>query len=253
MKVRYIRSFTASAGAALLFLFVVAVLPSHAATLCGDANGDGTITAGDALFALRSAVGTAICPLAACDYTGDDKITASDALAILRKAVGQNVIGQCSEESPGQIVCQALAPPPSGTCTVSALSEGPAGTVLVGDVLTPGTIYRGGQVVVSADGIIVQAGCAQACTSNVDCAAVAAGATVITCPEAAISPGLINAHEHITFSQASPHVGTSERYEHRHDWRAGKNGHTQIPVAGGGNSDVAAWSELRHLLGGATS
>lgn len=247
MKTRGVRRF---AGLAALFLAAVAVPASHAAALCGDANGDGTITAGDALFTLRSAVGTAICPLTACDYTGDDKITASDALAILRKAVGQDVPGQCSEETPGEVVCQALAPPPSGSCTVSV---GSSGTVLVGDVLTPGTIYRGGQVVVNAAGIIVQAGCAQACASNVDCAAVAADATAITCPDAAISPGLLNAHEHVTFGQASPHVGTSERYEHRHDWRAGKNGHTQITVSGSTNADVVAWSELRHLLGGATS
>lgn len=63
--------------------------------LCGDTNTDGTISASDALFVLRAAVGSKPCPLPVCDYTGDGKIAASDALAILRKAVGQNVASKC--------------------------------------------------------------------------------------------------------------------------------------------------------------
>src|SRR5205085_6334827 len=54
--------------------------------LCGDANDDGKITAGDALLTLRTAVGTASCLKPLCDYTGDNKVTAADALAILRRA-----------------------------------------------------------------------------------------------------------------------------------------------------------------------
>lgn len=65
------------------------------APLCGDANGDDKVTAADALVALRTAVGSASCPLSACDYNGDDKVAASDALAILRKAVGQGVVADC--------------------------------------------------------------------------------------------------------------------------------------------------------------
>jgi hypothetical protein len=63
--------------------------------LCGDANGDEKITAADALIALRTAVGSASCPVSVCDYTGDDKVAASDALAILRRAVGQSVTANC--------------------------------------------------------------------------------------------------------------------------------------------------------------
>jgi len=218
--------------------------------LCGDGNGDGSITAVDALFALRTAVGTASCALTLCDYNGDDKITATDALAILRKAVGGDIPPQCPVEQVGEVECQQLDAPQSGTCTVT---PGSADTVLIGDVLTPGTIYRGGQVVVSAAGIIVQAGCAAGCSSNQDCAAMASGAATVTCAEAVISPGLINSHEHLTFSQSSPYVGTAERYEHRHQWRTGEGDHTQIPVTSAGNADAMAWTELRHLLGGTTS
>ena len=221
-----------------------------AAQLCGDGNGDGKITAADALFALRTAVGSADCSLAACDYNGDDKITAGDALAILRKAVGQDPPGNCGDDNPGEVLCQELTPPPSGTCTVT---PGSTNAVLIGDVLAPGTIYRGGQVVIDAAGLIVQAGCAATCNSNVDCAAVSSGATVIACPDAAVSPGLINTHEHLTFGQASPRSDSGERYEHRHEWRVGQNGHNIIPSTGGLTNDQVAWWELRHLLGGATS
>lgn len=63
--------------------------------VCGDANGDGAVRAGDALLALRAAVGSSTCSLEVCDYTGDGKVAASDALAILRKAVGQEVAAHC--------------------------------------------------------------------------------------------------------------------------------------------------------------
>ncbi|HXC52051.1 MAG TPA: S8 family serine peptidase [Candidatus Limnocylindrales bacterium] len=66
-----------------------------AAFECGDANEDGVITAPDALKALRTAVGTATCSLALCDFTGDGKVGASDALAILRRAVGEDLEGHC--------------------------------------------------------------------------------------------------------------------------------------------------------------
>ncbi len=61
---------------------------------------------------------------------------------------------------------------------------------------TPGC-SAGGQVLVDEQGIIQCAAC--------DCsgAAVAAEATVISCPQGVISPGLINAHDHITY-QGSP-------------------------------------------------
>jgi hypothetical protein len=65
--------------------------------LCGDANEDGEITAGDALLTLRTAVGAASCLKSLCDYTGDGNVSAGDALAILRVAVGQTVAPKCPE------------------------------------------------------------------------------------------------------------------------------------------------------------
>ncbi len=72
------------------------LLPANAwASLCGDPNGSGTVTAADALIALRAAVGAEACTLDLCDFNGDGKVSASDALGILRSAVGQPVEPQC--------------------------------------------------------------------------------------------------------------------------------------------------------------
>jgi hypothetical protein len=64
-------------------------------SICGDANSDGDITAGDALIALKTAVGSAQCIKPRCDYNGDDLLSSSDALAILKVSVGQIVIPMC--------------------------------------------------------------------------------------------------------------------------------------------------------------
>jgi hypothetical protein len=59
--------------------------------LAGDADGNGTVTATDALFALKAATGTATCALCICDVNDSGSITATDALIILKLAVGAMV------------------------------------------------------------------------------------------------------------------------------------------------------------------
>lgn len=131
---------------------------------------------------------------------------------------------------------------PSGICEVTA---GSSALLITGDVLTPGEVFRGGQVLVDASGMIACVGC--------DCSSEASDATRITCPNGVISPGLINAHEHLTF-QGEPYTRTEERYEHRHDWRRGGNrGHTGIRsnmTEGAAETELA---ELRMVFGGATT
>ena len=141
--------------------------------------------------------------------------------------------------------CAPLAPLPSAVCAVTTDRGGDGAKLLVGTVLTPGRAWRGGQVAIDAEGWIRCVGC--------DCATEVPDATVITCPQGVISPGLINAHDHITFTQDGPSAVSGERYEHRHDWRLGKRGHTAIPTAGGATADQVRWGELRFLMGGATS
>lgn len=136
------------------------------------------------------------------------------------------------------------APLPDATCRVVAGDEA---RLLSGTVLLPGEILRGGQVLADDAGKIVCVGC--------DCSAepAAARATRIDCPTGVISPGLVNAHDHLTFAHNPPVPDTGERYEHRHDWRRGLRGHTRIEATGGASTDQRAWGELRFVLGGATS
>lgn len=160
---------------------------------------------------------------------------------------GNNVDGDGCEancrESVLEELCQTLEPLPSGVCEVM---PGTDAQLIVGDVLGANKIYRGGEVLVAGNGQIMCVGC--------DCSAQSAGATTITCPQGVISPGLINSHEHITFSANFPYNDIGERYEHRHDWRNGDNGHTEINgTSGGASSNEIRWGELRFLLSGATS
>jgi hypothetical protein len=141
--------------------------------------------------------------------------------------------------TPEEIVCDALG---TGACTVDAGNDA---KLLIGDVLLPNTVLRGGQVSVNTEGVITCVGC--------DCEGEEAGATVVTCPEGAISPGLINTHEHITYAHNDPANDSGERYEHRHDWRTGNGGHTIIDYDSGGSADQVRWGELRFLISGATS
>lgn len=66
------------------------------AEICGDANDDGEVTSGDALAALRAAVGQpSVCSPSRCDADGNGLLQSSDALRILRAAVGQPVSLNC--------------------------------------------------------------------------------------------------------------------------------------------------------------
>jgi imidazolonepropionase-like amidohydrolase len=133
-------------------------------------------------------------------------------------------------------------PPATGTCTTTS---GSAALLITGDILTPGEVFRGGQVLVDASGGIVCVDC--------DCsgAAGAAGATTIVCPDAVVSPGLINAHDHVGWLGGDPYSPTDERFEHRHDWRTGSGGHTEVPSDRGTGDEE--WGELRQVMGGGTS
>jgi cytosine/adenosine deaminase-related metal-dependent hydrolase len=132
-----------------------------------------------------------------------------------------------------------VAPPTEGACNVT---PGASSAVLLrGTVLGRGTIYENGGVLY--DGSQIQCvGC--------DCAGsdAAAAATHVDCASAVISPGLINPHDHITFTEGSPIDHGETRYDHRHDWR----GSLSAPQNAHGNAGTQ-WGEVRMLLGGVTS
>jgi hypothetical protein len=65
---------------------------------CGDTNDSGTVTAADALYALRTSVGSRSCDDCVCDADssgGGSPTSASDALRMLRFSVGQPVALTC--------------------------------------------------------------------------------------------------------------------------------------------------------------
>ncbi len=130
--------------------------------------------------------------------------------------------------------------PAKPLCEVHA---GDARILVKGQVLTPEAVIDRGQVLIAPDGTIACVG--TSCRAN--------GATEIACRDGVVSPGLVNAHDHLTFDHNPPHVQTAERYEHRHDWRLGLRGHTQIIAPGGGSTQQQQWTELRFVMAGATS
>lgn len=137
---------------------------------------------------------------------------------------------------------------PPGTCETKKGKAG-AGTVLKGTLLLPDDSAQPGEVFVGGDGLIVCA--AKDCSS----APGYADATSVACQNTIITPGLINPHDHITFANVSPKP-TTERFEHRHDWRRGLRNHKRIstsPVAGVVSGLAVKAAELRFMMTGATS
>jgi hypothetical protein len=62
---------------------------------CGDANDDGKVTAADALFALKVAVGSLECSDLVCDVNFSGGVNSADALVLLKSAVGQTISLVC--------------------------------------------------------------------------------------------------------------------------------------------------------------
>jgi cytosine/adenosine deaminase-related metal-dependent hydrolase len=141
--------------------------------------------------------------------------------------------------------CRTLTPPETGVCSV--VSTGSEGIVLRGIVLTDTGRLEGGEVLVDKEGRITCVAC--------DCSDSAgyASAPLVECAEGVISPGLINAHDHITYTQNSPGEWADERFDHRHDWRRGIREHTSIDPPGRATNDQMAWGELRQFMTGTTS
>ncbi len=132
-----------------------------------------------------------------------------------------------------------------GSCDVVA---GTGAVVVRGDILGDGVTYLDGTVMYEDDRIVC-VGC--------DCSGEAgfAAATQITCAGAAVSPGLINAHSHLSYDEGLPLASTAPggtRYEHRHGWRGSVP--TPTNQHGTGTTSVGMrWAEMRHLLNGTTS
>ncbi|MCS6912386.1 MAG: amidohydrolase family protein [Myxococcales bacterium] len=151
------------------------------------------------------------------------------------------------EEEPRSGPCGSPpVPAPGQRCAVRP-GAGP-GLLLRGTVLLPDRVLSPGEVLIGADGRIR---CVHSC-----CADRAGSVPWVHCPEGVISPGLINAHDHIGFTKSPPVAHGDLRYDHRHEWRRGVPGNPDKPrltVPGGANAQALQWGELRQVLAGTTS
>jgi cysteine-rich repeat protein len=238
------------------FRFLLAASVSLMASLsvsgCGSSSGGGLPIAdtglpddtgpGDAITSETDAAPGGVC--------GDHHLDAGEQCDDGNTTNGDGCSSTCKTETAAAVDCETLPPVTTGVCTVTA---GNTARRIQGTVLTPTSIYRGGQVVVDASGVIQFAGCRKDCEADATCKALAAAATSIVCPDGVVSPGLINTHDHITYANDAPGADSGERYEQRHEWRKGLDGHTKIPAPGGATADQISWAELRFLMGGATS
>lgn len=140
-----------------------------------------------------------------------------------------------------------LVPPASGTCEVT--KPGTSGKLFRGTVLAPDQTLHRGEVLLDGTGHIECVAC--------DCSASPSAATAanIDCADGVISPGLINAHDHITFANNTPATHDGIRYTHRHQWRKGDAAQMlpKITVNSGASADVVHFAELRFVMSGATS
>ncbi len=132
-----------------------------------------------------------------------------------------------------------LTAPADGVCAAVAGSTG--AIVLRGDVLAEDGAYLGGELLIGSDGLIDCFGC--------DCSGSAAyaDATQITCAEGVISPGLVNPHDHIGYTEGHPIDLGDQRYDHRHGWRGA------LSTPQNDSNRGKELGELRMLLSGVTS
>ena len=139
--------------------------------------------------------------------------------------------------------CEILPDPPAGQ--VCAVTPGTRALLLKGIVLGENQVLQGGTVLVDASGLIRYVGCAANLPAPL--AGIASGATRIECKEGVVSPGLINAHDHLTFDHSAPLHDFGVRYDHRNDWRG------TFSITSDPGQSKMTWSELRQAMVGTTA
>lgn len=150
--------------------------------------------------------------------------------------------------NPDAKITECARPPlPAATGTCEVTKTGSGSRIFRGTVLVPDEVLRRGEVVVDDQGIITCAAC--------DCSDAAGydTASVVTCADGVISPGLINPHDHITYANNAPIAHGTDRYEHRHDWRTGGRGHKKLTTKSGASANVVRFAELRYIMAGVTA
>lgn len=157
---------------------------------------------------------------------------------------------ETKEEAVPVVECSGpeLDAAPSGARCALIAGGGGKKLLLRGSVLLPDKVLHRGSLLIDEMGKIACAAC--------DCSTLAADATRIDCASGVISPGLINTHDHITYTKGAPGTHPTNRYDHRHEWRLGVPGdptRPRINTTGNNNASAVQWGELRQVLGGTTS
>jgi large repetitive protein len=150
-------------------------------------------------------------------------------------------VPEATEVDCGRTVLSAV----SGVCDVSGLAGD--GMVIRGTVLAQDEILLGGEVLVDDAGLITCAACDCSSEPGYD------AAVEVNCAEGVVSPGLINPHDHITYTEGWPIDTGTTRYEHRHGWR-GTLSTPSNPHGGSSTSGAGTrWGEIRMVMSGVTS
>lgn len=125
-------------------------------------------------------------------------------------------------------------------CVVT--TKGTAGLMLEGNLLLPSGEPTKGAVLIEGGKIT----CVGTCTAG--------AATVLTCADSLIAPGLVNAHDHTDYDVKGPYAHATTRWTWRQGWRTGALGETKLPTMPRTKNDTeSAIAELRFVLGGVTS
>ncbi|MBI3369078.1 MAG: amidohydrolase family protein, partial [Burkholderiales bacterium] len=135
----------------------------------------------------------------------------------------------------------------SGRTAQCAISGAGAKLQLRANVISGGTLYVGGRLLVGADGRVEAAGCA-----------VPDGpAVLLDCPGALVSAGFINLHEHIDYSFQQPPRPPVLKWAHRNEWRrlsaAERGFEGDAPTDAQVRTEVSERAMLRHALNGSTA
>lgn len=139
------------------------------------------------------------------------------------------------------------------SCSPKKDMPGTSGDIWIhaGYVLTNAGVLKNQYVNITADGLIGEITSEK--PENAE--------TVFEAQDAVLTPGFINAHDHLDYNHKGPSNRTMpgyieknpDRYNHRFDWRSGCRGYKRMPASKTVVYDYLVWNELRQVVSGTTT
>lgn len=139
------------------------------------------------------------------------------------------------------------------SCSPEREMPGTSGDIWIhaGYVLTNNGVLKNQYVNVTADGLIGEITPEKPENAEM----------IFEAEEAVLTPGFINAHDHLDYNHRGPSNRTlpgyveknPDRYNHRFDWRSGCRGYKRMPATKTVAYDSLAWNELRQVISGTTT